>query len=164
MSISLIAAIGKNNELGLNNKLIWALPKDLRFFKDTTTGKTVIMGRKTFDSIGRILPNRKNVIITSDKNFYINDQVEVYNNIQEVLTKYLNNPEESFVMGGASIYEQFLNYASAMYLTEIDSICEKADSFFPKFDRNLWDAEFIDDCTENDIYYKHIKYIRKRKF
>lgn len=163
--INLIAAIGKNNELGLKNNLIWRLPKDLKFFKEMTTGKTVIMGRKTFESIGKPLPNRKNVIITSSikEDLKINDQIEIYNNLREVLLNYLNDPNEIFIIGGSTIYEQFLNYANVMYLTEIDAICEKADAFFPNFDRNLWNSEFIDECFENDIHYKHMKYKRKRK-
>lgn len=160
MSFSIIAAIGKNNELGKDNGLIWNLPKDLKFFKEKTTGKVVIMGRKTFESIGRVLPNRKNIIITT-KDLKVDGDVEIYKNVKDVLDKYLNDNKKAFIIGGSSIYEQFLNYTDTMYLTEINVTCDDADSYFPKFDKNDWKFEILDNEEENGISYKHVKYTRK---
>lgn len=160
MSFSIIAAIGKNNELGKDNKLIWCLPKDLQFFKEKTIGKTIIMGRKTFESIGRVLPNRKNIIITS-KGLKIEGDVEIFKNVEEVLNKYLSDLNEIFIIGGSSIYEQFLNYTRVMYLTEIDDTCDEADAYFPQFDKNLWKSEVLNEEVENGIHYKHVKYTKK---
>ena len=98
--ISLIAAVGKNLELGLDNKLIWHIPEDLKYFKEVTTGKTVVMGRKTFESIGRPLPNRKNIILS--RNDILIDGAQVVRNFKEVL-----NQDDVFIIGGESIYKLF---------------------------------------------------------
>ncbi|MDI9517985.1 MAG: dihydrofolate reductase, partial [Bacillota bacterium] len=116
MNISIIAAIGKNRELGIDNKLIWDIPSDLKFFRKTTSGHTVLMGRKTYQSIGRPLPNRRNIVITRDKNLKI-DGVEIYNDIKTAL-KNIN--EDLFIIGGENIYSQFIDKANKLYLTEIE--------------------------------------------
>jgi Dihydrofolate reductase len=159
MNFNIIAAIGKNGELGKDNKLIWSLPNDLKFFRETTTGKTIVMGRKTFESIGRPLPNRKNVVITS-KDFNI-EGVEICNSIDEVLEKFSN--EEIFIIGGSSIYKQSIDYVDTMYLTEINAVCDEADSFFPSFNKKNWKKEILASNEDNGIKYKHVKYIRKIK-
>ena len=158
--LSIIAAIGKNNELGKDNKLIWHLPEDLKRFKMFTTGKTIIMGRKTFESLGRVLPNRKHIVLTHNKEYkYDHEMVEVLCDLEEI-EKYINSEEENFVIGGASIYKMLMPYAKKLYITKIDEEFE-ADAFFPKIDENAWKiVEKEQGITdENNPYrYEYITY------
>ncbi len=138
MNISLIAAIGKNRELGFGNKLPWHLPDDLKRFKEITRGHTVIMGRKTFESIGKPLPNRRNIVITRDKNYLCNG-VDVAHTLEEAITMSRLNLdiEEVFVIGGGEIFNLVLPYAHKMYLTHVETEVP-SDAFFPEFDLNEW--------------------------
>ena len=135
--ISLIAAIGKNNELGKGNELLWRMPADMQHFIKTTSGHPVIMGRKTFESIGKALPNRKNIIITRDKN-YSRPGVEVLNSLDEALDNVKNSTEEIFVIGGAEIYKQAMPIADRLYITHIDATEKNADAFFPEIIPIVW--------------------------
>lgn len=155
--ISIIVAIGLNNELGKDNKLVWHLSTDLKFFKEKTIGKTIVMGYNTFKSLGRILPNRKHIVITSKNN--LPEEVVVFHNLDNTL-EYIKNMDEVFIIGGASIYKQFLEYADRLYITEINNSYE-ADVFFPKFDRNKYKKKIIDEDEENGINFRHILYERK---
>ncbi len=145
MILSIISAIGKNNELGLNNQLLWDLPRDMLHFRETTSGHPVIMGRKTFESIGRPLPNRRNVVITRDVS-YSKEGVEVVHSLPEAidLFKYDVNPlpngEEVFVIGGAEIYKQSMDHADRLYITHVDGEFE-ADAFFPTISPNFWNEK-----------------------
>ncbi len=131
MIISLIAAIGKNNELGKNNTLLWHLPADMKHFKEITSLHTVIMGRKTFESIGKPLPNRRNIVITRDKNYQA-DGVEITHSFEEALSLVKNKDEEVFIVGGAEIYKQALEFANKLYITHIEAKDKNADVFFPE--------------------------------
>lgn len=159
MNISMIAAIGQNNELGKDNKLIWRIPEDLKFFRNVTTGKTIIMGRNTFASLPKMLPNRKHIVFSSKSDFP--NEVEVYKSIQEFLQYYKNHEEELFVIGGGQIYDQFLNLSTKLYLTEIDAVCTDADTYFPKFNKEEWSKEVIDQNVYSNIEYRHVLYRRK---
>ncbi len=130
MKISIITAIGKNNEIGKENKLLWHLPADLKHFKEITSGNPVIMGRKTFESIGKVLPNRKNIIITRDKKYKVND-AEIVHSIEEALT-LCKKENEVFVIGGSEIYKQAMSFADKLYITEVEAEDKKADAFFPE--------------------------------
>lgn len=154
--ISLIAAIGKNNELGKDNKLIWDLKEDLKFFKNITTNHTVVMGYNTFKSIGRVLPNRRNIIITH-RDIEIDGAI-IYHSFEDVINNEIND-EEIFIIGGASLYSYFYNLADKLYLTEIDSEAE-ADVFFPEIDKIEWEREIIDEYEDDNISYKHVLYKR----
>ena len=158
MSYSIIAAVGKNNELGKDNHLIWYLPNDLKFFKETTMNKSIIMGRNTFQSLPRLLPNRHHIVLSSSTNFP--EEVEVYRNLIELLSAYEDCPEELFVIGGASIYRQFIDYSDKLYLTEVDAECKDADVFFPTFDKMNYDREVLKENSDNGIAYKHVLYRR----
>ena len=160
MNFSIIAAIGQNNELGYQGKLIWNIPSDLKLFKELTTGNTIVMGRKTFESIGRILPNRKHIVITRDSSYNISG-IEVANSVLNVVGKYCNSDEEVFIIGGAEIYKQFLPYASKMYLTEIEERYDLADTYFPTFNKHRYSKEVLHDAVDNNIKYKQLKYTRK---
>lgn len=159
MNINLIAAIGKNYELGKNNDLIWRIKGDLKFFKDITMGHPIVMGRKTFESLPKVLPGRKNIVISS--NDILNDEIEKYRSIKAFLDKYKDSSEEFFVIGGASIYSQFIDIAYSMYLTEINDECKCADVYFPKFNKDEWNSEELLSNIENGLEYKHVKYKRR---
>ena len=157
MSISMIAAVGRNLELGKGNELIWHFKEDMKFFKETTTGSSVIMGRKTFESLPKALPNRKNIVITNNRD-YIADGGYVVNSIEKALELAGDN---AFILGGGNIYSQFLPLADKIYLTEIDDECADADTYFPQFDKNDYTADFIAEYEVNDIRFKHICYTKK---
>jgi len=127
--ISIIVAIGKNRAIGRNNQLLWDIPEDMDHFRKITTGHTVIMGEKTFHSIGKPLPNRKNIVVTLDYNFQA-EGVEVRYSLDEVLREYKNKEEEVFVIGGGMIYNLALPYADKLYLTIVEDAPEDADTFF----------------------------------
>ena len=133
--ITIIAAIANNNALGLNNKLIWYLPEDLKRFKRVTTGHHVIMGRKTFESLGKPLPNRTTIIITRNKNYKANNCI-IVNSLDEALenAKQDKNP---YILGGAEIYSLAMPIANKLDLTIVHHEFE-ADAFFPEIDTSIW--------------------------
>lgn len=138
---SIIVAIGNNNEIGKDNKLLWHIPEDLKNFKKITTGKKIIMGRKTFDSIGRPLPNRENIILTRNNDFFKDDKlITVYTDIEKLINDYKENDEEIFVLGGEEIYKQFLNrkVVNRLYISHVDFEDKEADAYFEKIDYNNW--------------------------
>lgn len=159
MSYTIIAAIGKNRELGKDNDLIWHLPNDLKFFKQVTSNHSIIMGRKTFESLPRMLPNRKHIVLTTSEN--LPSEVEVYKELKQLLERYKDSTEEIFIIGGASIYSQFLEHSDKLYLTEIDAEEKDADVFFPEFDKSNYTSELIKENEDNGIKYKHMVYRRK---
>lgn len=158
--ISLIAAVGKNNELGLDNHLIFNIPGDLKFFRNTTLGKTVIMGRKTYESIGKPLPKRINIVVSNS--LKETDGVTIINSFEEVLEKYLNSEEEVFIIGGESLYNYFINYAQNIYLTKVYANAV-ADKYFPSFDESNYEQTLLGENKENNLEYKHILYRRKNE-
>jgi dihydrofolate reductase len=135
MILSFDIAFGKNRGLGFGNKLPWHLPDDLKRFKETTKGHSVIMGRKTYESIGRLLPERRNIIITRDLSYKV-EGAEIAHSIEEAIEK-VKNEKEAFVIGGAEILKIALPYIGKMYLTHVDAEVE-ADSFFPEVDFSKW--------------------------
>ena len=139
MSISIIAAIAKNNVIGKKNALPWYLPEDLKRFKALTTGKTVLMGRKTFESIldklGKPLPNRKNIVVTRKQGIPYPAGVLVYSDLSEALKNH--ESEELFVIGGGEVYRQTLDKAEVLYITHVDQEID-GDVFFPAIDRRQW--------------------------
>src|SRR5690625_1736438 len=136
--ISFIVSMDKNNVIGSNNELPWHLPKDLQFFKETTIGHTIVMGRKTFESIGRVLPERNHIILTKNEKLSFPNEVEVFHNIEDVikLSKELGD-EELFVIVGGHIFTQFLPYADRLYITLIDEEFN-GDAFFPSIAPQDW--------------------------
>ncbi|MCX7922505.1 MAG: dihydrofolate reductase [Clostridia bacterium] len=132
--ISLIVAMDKNRAIGKDNKLPWNLPADLAYFKKVTMGHTVIMGRKTFESIGKPLPGRQNVVVTRNKN-YVAEGCSTIHSIEEAL-KYREN-EEAFVIGGADIFKEFLPCTDRLFITLIDDEFE-GDTYFPQIEYSKW--------------------------
>lgn len=161
--LSIIVAIAKNNAIGKDNKLLWHLPEDLKRFKRLTTDHNIIMGRKTFESLGRVLPNRHHVILCNDAKLNIEDEnVEILDDISK-LDKYINSDEENFVIGGATMYKLLMPYAKKMYITEIDKDFD-GDVYFPEISLNEWKAterEQGPEDNENDFEYEYVTYERK---
>ena len=138
MIVSAIAAMSANRVIGRNNDLPWSLPADMKYFMRTTKGHHVIMGRKTFESMGVPLKNRTNIVITRDM-FYAASGIIVAHSLHEALNiAHKADEEETFVIGGAEIYKLALPILDKIYLTEIDLIVKDGDAFFPKFDLNDW--------------------------
>jgi dihydrofolate reductase len=135
MIISIIVAIAENNGIGKNNDLLWRLPADLRHFKDVTSGHTVIMGRKTFDSMGKPLPNRRNIVITRNNGLEI-PGAEVVSDLHAALAR-CKDTEEVFIVGGAQIYRMAMEITDRIYLTVVKGIFD-ADTFFPPIDPERW--------------------------
>ena len=155
MSVSMIAAVGKNLELGKNNNLIWHFKEDMKFFKDTTMGHTVVMGRKTFESLPKALPGRKNIVISSNSEYQAQGAT-VVTSVDEALR--IADNEEIFVIGGGKIYSEFLPYADNLYLTEIDAECPDADTYFPQFNKADYIKEIINYFIIDGTEFYHVVY------
>lgn len=161
--LSIIVAKASNNVIGKNNTLIWHLPEDLKRFKELTTGHTIIMGRRTFESLGRILPNRKHVILCNDMKMDVEDErIEILDDISK-LDKYINSDEENFVIGGATIYRLLMPYANKMYITEIDEEFE-GDVSFPEINKEEWNIVEVKKGLKdekNPYDYSYVTYVKK---
>ncbi len=148
--ISLIAAVAKNGVIGSKNELPWYIPEDLIHFKLVTSSHAVIMGRKTYESVlarlGKPLPNRKNIVVTRNKDLAMHPGVVVFNDIDSAL-KSCKNEEEAFVMGGAQIYEQTMDRAAKLYITEVHKDVE-GDVRFPEIDKSHWKETSREDHDE----------------
>ncbi|AVK48868.1 diacylglycerol kinase [Clostridium sp. MF28] len=161
--ISIIVAIAKDNVIGKDNKLLWHISEDLKRFKKITTGKKMIMGRKTFESLPGILPNREHIVLTRDNNFNVDsDKVTIEHDFNSVLQRYLKCEDEVFVIGGAEIYKQFLPYAKKLYLTKVDEEFE-GDTYFPGINYSNYNIEytsekFIDE--KNRLHYTFVNLIQ----
>ena len=159
MNITLIAAIGKNNELGNDNKLLWHIPEDLNFFKANTMNKKIIMGINTLNSLPKLLPGRKHIVLTH-RNLELDPEILVFHSITELLEYIKSLNEEVMVIGGRQIYKQMIEYANKLIITKIDETKE-ADTFFPKIDDNEWNRELLSEHEYKDIKYKHLIYKKK---
>ena len=161
--LSIIVAKASNNIIGKDNSLIWHLPEDLKRFKELTTGHTIIMGRRTFESLGRVLPNRKHVILCNDMKMEIEDEnIEILEDIA-MLDKYIDSEEEHFIIGGATIYRLLMPYANKMYITEIDQEFE-GDVSFPEIDKEEWNIVEVQKGLKdekNPYDYNYVTYVRK---
>jgi dihydrofolate reductase len=158
-NLSIIVATDKNHGIGVNNQLPWHLPEDLAHFKRTTSGHPILMGRKTFDSIGRPLPKRQNIVITRNAN-WTHEGVNTVTSIQDALT--LVEGQTAFVIGGAEIYQQALAFAQQLIVTEIQQTYQ-CDAFFPKIDLTIWQEKSRENfvAESNQSHYAIITYTRK---
>lgn len=135
--ISLLVAMDRNQVIGYQDDMPWHLPNDLKYFKEQTTGQTIIMGRKTFESIGRVLPHRKNIIVTQQQDYRM-DGAEVVHSLDKIYHWNKTNPdEELFVIGGGHLFKQILPFADRMYITKIDETFP-GDTYFPNFNEADW--------------------------
>jgi len=163
MIISIIAAVAENNVIGINNKLPWKLPEDLKHFKKLTTGHTVIMGQKTFESIGKSLPGRTNIILSFDENFKYPECITATSIEEALRIASSRNETEVFIIGGSSVYKQTIEIADKLYITRIYHKF-KGDVFFPKIDLKRWKILSIEKNLKNkdNLYnFNFICYIKK---
>lgn len=154
---TIVVAMGEKNEIGADNKLLWHLPKDLKHFKDLTSGHPVIMGRKTYESIGKALPNRTNIVISRKKDWF-QEGILIVGSIKEALKFAKKINEEVFIIGGGNIYEQTMEKADKLEVTLVKTEL-KADTYFPKIDPKLWKKtnEIFhekDEKNEFDFYFQ----------
>lgn len=162
--IKLIAAVGKNNELGKQGTLIWNLPNDLKFFKVQTLDSHIVMGRRTFDSLPKKLPKRVHHVLSKSGTFNKDAQDVIkylsFKDLIKEITK-ISKTQDVFVIGGASLYNMFLHYADEIILTEINAECKDADVYFPDFDKTLYTREILGINEDFGITYEHVRYKKK---
>ncbi len=157
--ISIIVALAKNLVIGKDNQIPWHIPADLQYFKKITLGKPMIMGRKNYESIGRPLPGRKNIILTRDKNFSAEGCTIVHSKGEAIAAT--DGAAEIMIIGGGAIYQMFMNDADMLYLTEINSDVD-GDVFFPAYNKELWKEVSRETGEENmDWNYDYVVYARK---
>lgn len=169
MSFSIIAAIGKNRELGKKGGLVFNIPGDLKFFKQTTMGHPVIMGRTTFLSLPRLLPGRKHYVLSPDEEPTFPEEVTVLHDLNQFIKDHQNDSQEYFIIGGGSIYQQFLPHCDKIYLTEVDGEDAEADVYFPDFDKTKYtitklgqNSDIIEDKEGiHDLNYIHSLYQKR---
>ena len=159
-NVTMIAAVGKNLELGKDNDLIWRFKEDISFFRKHTIHKPIILGRKTLDSLPGLLPERQHIVLTRSLEQFP-DSVLVMHSIEELLPYIEQHEEEFMVIGGASVYRQMLPYADTMLLTEVDAESD-ADVYFPAFKEKDWNSTILSKQEEKGISYKHLVYTRKK--
>lgn len=162
--IALIAAIAKNNAIGINNKLIYWLPNDLKRFKELTTGHTIIMGSNTFRSLPKgALPNRRNIVLSRKESSF--PGAETFKSLEEALANCVNE-EIVYIIGGEMLYRTAMPMADILCLTEIDDTPAEADAFFPEFTRSEWEIiqdETHDKDEKHDFKYRFATYIKRSK-
>ena len=160
-SITIIVAAAENNAIGKDNGLIWSLPNDLKRFKKLTTGHCIIMGRKTFDSFPGLLPNRKHIVISRNKNISFSDEVTVVNNFEDAIRE-TGDDENPFIIGGGQIYKLAMDHGDKIELTRVHEEF-KADTFFPKIDEDKWELineEFNEKDERHQFSFTYKTYIK----
>jgi dihydrofolate reductase len=161
MIISIISAVSENDVIGKDNDLPWHLPADLQHFKRLTAGHSVIMGRKTFESVGKPLPNRTNIVITRQQDYVANGCI-LASSLGNALEEVPQGEKEVFICGGSEIYKLGLQLADRLYITRIHAQFE-GDIFFPSIDRNIWKEVARENHVEDDknsFPYSYITYLR----
>jgi dihydrofolate reductase len=139
MTLSFIVAASENNAIGINNELPWQLPEDLKFFKRTTMGKPVIMGRKTYESLGRPLPGRLNVVMSKSEHLQLPEGVVQAESISEAIAvAEAEKKDEVFIIGGGKVFAESMHLADRLYITRVHTTISNADAFFPEIDHTHW--------------------------
>ena len=139
MVLSFIVAVSENNAIGKNNTLPWRLPEDLKFFKRTTMGKPVVMGRKTFESLGKQLPGRLNIVVSRNKDLVLPEGVVLCDNINTAISLLQKeNSDEGFIIGGGKVFAETMGLVDRMYITRVHTVIKDADAFFPNIDHTHW--------------------------
>lgn len=151
--ISIIVAVANNNEIGKDNNLLWHITEDMKYFRRVTSGHTVIMGRKTWESIGKPLPNRRNIVISRTLNADALPGAEIFSSLESVIAA-LPADEENFIIGGGEIYRQALPLAQKLYLTKVHTTINDADTFFPTIDSKEW-KEVSSESFERGEKFEH---------
>ena len=157
--ITLIAAMAMNKAIGSQNALPWNIPEDLAYFKQVTLHKPIIMGRKTFESIGKVLPHRPNIVITRNQ-AWSHPEVDVYASIQQAIMAY-SHLAELCIIGGGEIFQQTIDIADTLYITLVDMVIQDADTFFPDINLQQWQLiQQTQIITKKHILCSFNKYIR----
>jgi dihydrofolate reductase len=174
MILSIITAIGKNNELGKKNDLLWNLPRDMKHFRDTTRGHIVIMGQNTFlslaqdengNQIGKLLPNRRNIILSQDPSFK-KEGAEVFSSIDkmlEILSKTTNEGDQVFVIGGGQIYKLFIDIVDKLYITHVDESFPEAEIFFPTILETKWEKTKSEKYPKDNLNKYNLEFVEYTK-
>jgi dihydrofolate reductase len=158
-SLSLIVAVARNRVIGANNALPWHLPEDLKRFRALTTGHHIIMGRKTYESLNRLLPGRTTVIVTRNPDYHV-DGALIADSLQSAIAQSADDPE-AFLIGGAELYKDGIKHANKLYITEIDANFE-GDAFLPEFDLSDWQEVAREaHISEKGLHFSYVVYQRK---
>lgn len=165
MSILIIAALAKNNAIGKDNAMLWHISEDLKYFKKLTSKHPVIMGSKTFLSLGgKPLPNRRNIVVSRKEEAGLKEGVEFFNDLDKAIKSASEYDDEIFIIGGGQLYKQAVRFADKLYITEVDAVIEDADTFFPAIDLNIWQeasrSEKMHD-KKSGYYFQFVTYLRK---
>ena len=162
----MIAAAAENNALGANNDLLWHLPDDFKRFKQITSGHKIIMGRKTFESFPKPLPNRTHIIITRDKNYTVSHSACIVIHSPEEAIDLVRNEAVSFIIGGGEIYKQGAKFANKIELTRVHASFENADTFFPEIDESEWQLENEQYHPKDERHkydFTYLTYVKKQR-
>lgn len=162
---TIVVAMGEKNEIGFENQLLWHLPKDLKHFKDITSGHPIIMGRKTYESIGKPLPNRTNIVVSRKKDWF-EEGILIVGSIKEALKFAKKIDEEVFIIGGGNIYEQTMDVVDKLEVTLVKADLE-ADTYFPKIDAKVWKkvSEIYhekDEKNQYDFYFQTYEKVNRK--
>lgn len=163
--MTIIAAIDENNAIGNNNQLLWHLPLDLKRFKSLTQNHVILMGRKTFESLGRPLPNRQNMVISSKADYPVPNNVYLFSSLPEAIEAARNKDSNPYIIGGGTIYSQALKYADTLELTLVHTQMDKADTYFPEIDFSEWNKTFDEFHPKDDKHlydFRFVTYQRKK--
>jgi dihydrofolate reductase len=162
--LSISVAVANNNIIGGNNQLLWNIPQDLKRFKKNTINKTIIMGRKTFESLPGILPQRMHIVLTKDTTYKIDSKnVLIVHSLDEILTSYYNSKEEAFIIGGGQLYNSTIDYCNKIYLTKIYKDFN-GDTYFPTISYSNWDIAYSSNIKTNPndgLNFRYIDLIKK---
>lgn len=157
-TLSIIVAMARNRVIGVHNTLPWHLPEDLKRFRALTMGHHIVMGRKTYESLGRLLPGRTTVIVTRNPNYVVEGALTA-NSLKQAI-KMCGNDDEVFLIGGAELYQDALKVANKLYVTEIELVVE-GDAFFPEIDLNIWKTTTRETHqSENGLVFHYVTYQR----
>lgn len=162
--MTIIAALDENNAIGNNNQLLWHLPLDLKRFKSLTQNHVILMGRKTFESLGRPLPNRQNIVISSKADYQVPDNVYLFSSLPEAIEAARCKDSNPYIIGGGTIYSQALKYADTLELTLVHTQIDKADTYFPEIDFSEWNKTFDEFHPKDDKHlydFRFVTYQRK---
>ena len=151
MLLSAIVALSTNNAIGKDNQLPWHLPDDLKFFKRTTMGKPVLMGRKTYESMGKPLPGRLNIVVSHQKDLQLPEGVLLYNSLDEAIDRLEKEAtDEAFIIGGGKIFEETMDQLDRLYVTNVKTVIEDATAFFPDIDHSHWKIVWEEDHAADE--------------
>mgnify|MGYP004472902741 CR=1 FL=1 len=159
--ISIIATIGKNNELAKNKISLWDLPSDLKFFKKITINHTIVMDEDVYNQNNRIFSNRYNIVVSNTLKDV--SGVEIVKSVEEILKRFKDTQDDVYIIGGKNLFDYFLKYADKVFLTVVDEQ-KDADEYFPILEKNNYEYNILEEIIENNISYKHVLYVKSSRW